>query len=348
MGRQQGVKIRDVAERAGVSIAAVSMALNDTGTLSAATRLRIRAIAEEMDYQADALARGLRRSSVGAIGLVMRSLDALGEYAPQGVDVFTRYIGSVSAQAMDRGLSLMLVPDPTRRPTPPLALGLDGYIVTMPHTDDPVISLLERRGIPYVTLGRDPSRPDFNDWATEDDPRTFQRVLDHFYKSGARSIALLRGVDPNAWNIDGEAAYRSWCERHGMPQRVYASPEREGEIGGERTSHTILAHGVPDAILCHTGRQAAGVLAGLTSLGIAVPDRTMLATASDSEHTRHSRPAISAVELHAEATTKALLDLLQARIAGEPSAGPILTTARFRIRASSRRSDAPAPTQPTE
>src|SRR3954454_18544166 len=78
MARTRGVTIHDVARRAGVSISAVSMALNDTGTLSAATRLRVRAVAEEMDYQADALARGLRRSSVGAIGLVMRSLDSLG------------------------------------------------------------------------------------------------------------------------------------------------------------------------------------------------------------------------------------------------------------------------------
>ncbi|MFE1950505.1 LacI family DNA-binding transcriptional regulator [Streptomyces sp. NPDC059524] len=340
MARSKGVTIRDVAQRAGVSVAAVSMALNGTGTLSAATRLRVRAVAEEMDYEADALARGLRRSSVGAIGLVMRSLDALGEYAPRGVDVFTRYIGAVSAQAMDRGLSVMLVPDLTKRPTPPMALSLDGYIVTMPHMDDPVVALLERRGIPYVTLGRDPGRPDFTDWATEDDGASFRRIYEHFAAAGARSVALLRGTDPNAWNIDSEATYRDWCGQAGITPRVYRSAERAGEEGGERVAHTIVDDGVPDAILCHTGRQAAGVLAGLTSRGVAVPDRTLLAAASDSEHTRHSRPAISAVELHADETTLALLDLLQARIAGEPSAGPVLTTGRFRVRASSRRAPA--------
>ncbi|QNS07625.1 LacI family DNA-binding transcriptional regulator [Streptomyces xanthii] len=340
MARSKGVTIRDVAQRAGVSVAAVSMALNGTGTLSAATRLRVRAVAEEMDYEADALARGLRRSSVGAIGLVMRSLDALGEYAPRGVDVFTRYIGAVSAQAMDRGLSVMLVPDLTKRPTPPMALSLDGYIVTMPHMDDPVVALLERRGIPYVTLGRDPGRPDFTDWATEDDGASFRRIYEHFAAAGARSVALLRGTDPNAWNIDSEATYRDWCGRAGITPRVYRSAERAGEEGGERVAHTIVDDGVPDAVLCHTGRQAAGVLAGLTSRGVAVPDRTLLAAASDSEHTRHSRPAISAVELHADETTLALLDLLQARIAGEPSAGPVLTTGRFRVRASSRRAPA--------
>lgn len=337
MARANGVTIRDVAKRAGVSVAAVSMALNETGTLSAATRLRVRAVAEEMDYQADALARGLRRSSVGAIGLVMRPLDDLGEYAPKGVDVFTRYIGAASAQAMNRGLSLMLVPDPTRRPTPPLALSLDGYIVTMPHTDDPVVALLARRGIPYVTLGSDPSRPDFTDWATEDQSTACARILDHFRASGARSVTLVRGDEPNSWNIDGETVYRGWCERNGVTPNVHVSPERDGLRGGELVGHAIVDSGVPDAILCHTGRQAAGVLTALTARGIPVPDRTMLATASDSEHTRHSRPAISAIELNVQATTAALLDLLQARITGEPSAGPILTSARFRVRGSSRR-----------
>jgi len=337
MARAGGVTIRDVARRAGVSIAAVSMALNDTGTLSTATRLRIRGVAEEMEYQADALARGLRRSSVGAIGVVMRSLDALGEYAPRGVDVFTRYIGAASALAADRGLSVMLVPDPTRRPSPPLALSLDGYIVAMPHLDDPVVRLFERRGIPYVTLGRDPSRPDFSDWATEDETATIRRVLFHFAGSGARSIALVRGTDPNAWNFDSEATYRAWCGENGMEPRVHETPEGAGEEGGVAIADELVSAGVPDAVLCLTGRHAAGVLAGLQSHGIGVPERTMIATASDSEHTRHSRPAISAVELNPSATVAALLDLLQARIAGEPSAGPILTAARFRVRASSRR-----------
>jgi DNA-binding LacI/PurR family transcriptional regulator len=203
--------------------------------------------------------------------------------------------------------------------------------------DDPVVALLERRGIPYVTLGRDPSRPDFTDWATEDDGASFRRIYEHFAASGARSIVLLRGTDPNAWNIDSEATYRTWCENAGITPRVYTSAERAGEHGGERVAHAIVDDAIPDAILCHTGRQAAGVLAGLTARGVAVPVRTMLAAASDSEHTRHSRPAISAVELNAEETTLALLDLLQARIAGEPSAGPVLTTGRFRVRASSRR-----------
>ncbi|TYL53261.1 LacI family DNA-binding transcriptional regulator [Agromyces mariniharenae] len=339
MARAGGVTIRDVAKRAGVSIAAVSMALNGTGTLSAATRTRVREVADEMEYQADALARGLRRSSVGAIGLVIRSLDLLGDYAPAGVDVFARFIGDLSSQAMARGLSVMLVPDLTRRPAPPLALGLDGYVVDLPTVDDPVVRLLERRGIPYVTLGRDPDRPGFTDWASEDGPAITRRVLDHLAARGARCIALVRGTVPNAWNLDAEAAYRSWSASRGAAPIVREVAEGDGEAGGRSMAHRLADEGAPDAVLCLTGRHAAGMLAGLAERGIRVPHDAMIATASDSEHARHSRPAISAVELDTAATSAALLDLLQARIDGRPSVAPVLTGARFHPRGSTRRRD---------
>ncbi|GGF19312.1 LacI family DNA-binding transcriptional regulator [Subtercola lobariae] len=337
MVRAKGVTIRDVARRAGVSIAAVSMALNDTGTLSAGTRVRVRAVAASMEYEADALARGLRGSSVGVVGLVVRSLDALGEYAPSGVDVFSRYIGAISSLAMDRGLSLMLVPDLTRRPAPPLALSLDGYVVLSPHRDDPVIAILERREIPYVTLGRDVSRPGFTDWAAEDDATMIPRVLNHLVSGGARHTVLVTGTDSNAWNIDADMFYRRWCSERGLTPQVYNVPEAEGVFGGERVGDLILASGIPDAVLCVTGRHSAGVLNTLQARGITVPERTMVATASDSEHTRQSHPAISAIELNPSATSAALLDLLQDRMSGLPSTGPILTASRFRPRASTRR-----------
>ncbi|PZT71395.1 LacI family transcriptional regulator [Streptomyces sp. SW4] len=329
--------IKDVARRAGVSITAVSHALNGKGTLSAATRAHIRAVADEMGYEADALARGLRRSTMGAVGLVLRSLDALGDYTPAGVDAFERFVGVAASQSLARGLSLMLVPDLTRPPVPPLAFSLDGYIVTDPHRDDPVVALLEKRGIPYVTYGRPPGRPDFRHWAAEDDAASARLVLAHLEAAGARDIALVPGTDANAWNLDYRQAYLDRCAERGAAPRIYELPERTGVEGGAALAGRIVAEGVPDAVLCLTGRHAAGVQQGLTARGIGVPGRTLVATASDSEHARTSRPAISAVELNPVDSVGALLDILQALIAGEEPDSPRLTRARFRARASTRR-----------
>ncbi|WP_102159390.1 LacI family DNA-binding transcriptional regulator [Zhihengliuella halotolerans] len=339
MARARQVKIRDVAQTAGVSITAVSHALNNKGTLSEATRERIKSVAERMGYQADALARGLRRSPLGAIGIVLRSLDSLGEYHVPGVDVFQRTVGVLSAKALERGLAPMLVPDLTGRSIPTISFMLDGYVVLNPHLGDPVIELLRNRGIPYVTQGADPQRPEFTAWASEDDTASALAVLDHFAAEGARAPVLVRGTDQNAWNLDSEAAYTGWCRRHGAQPRTYAVPEGAGVQGGLDVVERIAGDGVPDAVYALTGRHAAGVLAGLQARGLHVPGDVLLATGSDSEHARHARPPISAIQFDPESTCNDLLDLLQSRIAGENPDSIRRTATRLRIRSSSRRGD---------
>ncbi|MGF9662066.1 LacI family DNA-binding transcriptional regulator [Arthrobacter crystallopoietes] len=337
MARGEGITIRDVARRAGVSITVVSHSLNGKGTVSEATRARVKAAADELGYQADAFARGMRQGRIGAIGLVLRSLDALGDYAPAGVDVFERFAGIVSSRALAKGLSITLVPDLTRRPVPPLAFSMDGYIVMSPHEDDPVVALLERRGIPYVCYGRVLARPGFTRWASEDDPLAARQLLAHLEAGGAREVVLVPGTDRNAWNHDFRQEYLAWCERHAITPRVYEQPERAGVEGGRQAGARILADGVPEAVLCLTGRHAAGVQQEFLAAGVNVPGQVMIAAASDSEHARSSRPAITAFELNPAACADALLDMLQEVLETGGTAGPRLTKARLRPRASTRR-----------
>ena len=228
-----GVTIRDVARRAGVSITAVSHALNDKGTISESTRERVRQAAAELDYQADAFARGMRQGRIGVIGLVMRSLDALGDYTPDGVDVFVRFAGILSAKALGRGWSLTLLPDLTRRPVPSMAFAMDGYVVMSPLEGDPVTELLDARGIAYVTYGREPTRVGFDSWAAEDDRDAAHQLLRHLEAAGAQEVALVRGTDRNAWNLDYTEVYLRWCAERARAPRLYEQPEGSG-VPGER------------------------------------------------------------------------------------------------------------------
>lgn len=63
--------IRDVAERAGLSIAAVSQSLNGKGRISLSTREKVLKIAEELNYVPDSGARAMRTSHTGTIGLLV-------------------------------------------------------------------------------------------------------------------------------------------------------------------------------------------------------------------------------------------------------------------------------------
>ncbi len=67
--------IREVAKRAGVGVGTVSRALNDTGYVAEETKERILAIAREMDYKPNELARNLFRNRTGIIGIVMPDME---------------------------------------------------------------------------------------------------------------------------------------------------------------------------------------------------------------------------------------------------------------------------------
>lgn len=333
--RASDVTIREVAAAAGVSITAVSHALNGKGTLSPATRDRIRDVADELGYAADGVARRMRRSSMHTIGLVLRALDSpTAGTAPPHQDVFQRFVGLAAAEAANRGLCLTLVPDLGREPVPRIAYSLDGYLVTDPRPGDPVLDELIERRLPYVTYGPDPSRPDFPFWVAATGSEPAALALDHLTDAGATTVAIAAGTGPSAARRAQEGAYLRWCARHRAVPRCYELPDGEPDERGQAVAARIVADGPVDAVFCLTARDALAVQNGLVTAGVRVPEQTMIVAGADSELCRRATPAISAVDDPAVRCVAALLDMLQARITGEEPPGPFLAETRLAQRAS--------------
>lgn len=290
--------IHDVARRAGVSATTVSHTFTGKGVVAADTQQHVREVALAMGYRPDAVARGLRKNRMGILGLVMRPLDTLQPYLPDGVDYFLRFAGAAAIAAMEQGYGLMLVSDPTADETPDAARACDGFLITEPVVGDPLIDLLTLAHVPFLAVGRVPKRPEVvHALDTETELMTVE-VLDHLAAAGAHNLALVRGTDGNAWNIDAESAYRRWASDHGQKPVVLLRPETDGEAAGRDAARELVdLTRRPDAVYCLTGRHAAGLLLGLQAGGLAVPDDVMIVCGSDSEHTRGSTPSITAVDL---------------------------------------------------
>src|SRR6059058_821342 len=69
------VTIRDVAARAGVSVATVSKVINERYGVSAATLARVRAVIEELGYEASLVAQSLRNHRTNVIGILVADLE---------------------------------------------------------------------------------------------------------------------------------------------------------------------------------------------------------------------------------------------------------------------------------
>ncbi len=337
--RNARTTIRDVAREAGVSVTTVSHALNGKGIVADGTRDRIAEIARRMHYRPHAVASGLRNNRLGVLALVQRPLDTLESFLPDGVDYFVRFAGAASLSALEHGYGLMLLSDPTLPETPSVSLAADGFIITEPVENDPVIDLLLAEEIPFLTVGRDPGRKDYSSFIEPNTARITTEVLDHLAGNGAHKVAIAVGTDRNHWNLNTEARYREWCAERGQEPVVLVQRETSGLAGGRALGDEILAMAErPDAAYCLTGRHAAGLQARLAEAGVTTPRDFLLVAGSDSEQTRNSTPPITAMDLLPEASARAAIAALVEQLGGTPKRdGLDGVDGRFIIRESSRR-----------
>ncbi|KIP52130.1 LacI family transcriptional regulator [Leucobacter komagatae] len=325
----------------------MSLALNSKGGVSETTAERVREIARDIGYTPNALARGLQRSSIGMIGLVIRPLDTLESFLPAGVDFFLRLTGAASLAALERGYTLMLVTDPSKPDSPLSALAADAYIVTEPHENDPVLTMLAGERIPFVTIDHDPARPDafpaFRARATNQ----VQTMLAHLVEAGAQRVALVTGTDPNAWNIESRDEYLKWCAASGRSPQLLSYPETAGSAVGDDVIDALfgasptlpLSSPAPDAIFCLTGRHAAGVTEAAIARGIRVPEDLLVAGGSGAIINQTSKPTVTTFDLQPEAVGALAVDAAVKLAERKPLEGPLESPpALIQVRESTTRS----------
>ena len=133
------VTMRDVAERAGVSIATVSFVVNNTKPVRAKTRERIEAAMAELGFQRNLVARALASRRTRILALAYPMLDHL--LGGSGME----FIIAAARTASGYGYHLMLWPGANdgRELTELVGQQLvDGVILMEVQLDDPRVAAL--------------------------------------------------------------------------------------------------------------------------------------------------------------------------------------------------------------
>ena len=254
--------IKDVAERAGVSIATVSRALNDKGDVSVETRERVREVARAVGYAADPAARSLVTQKTRTVAVVV------GDNAGHR-DLSLVFFGKVLA-AISRRLShsdyeaLLLQSDD---------LGLqhrfDAAILIGVDDDDPLVADLAARGVPLVgvdvrcSAGR-------TAFVGSDHADGVRLALAHLYALGHRRIAHVAGAANTVAGRDRIAAFRRESERLGLvlPDE-YVREADFSSASGYREACALLALAErPTAIVAASDLMALAALQAIRDVGL--------------------------------------------------------------------------------
>jgi DNA-binding LacI/PurR family transcriptional regulator len=306
--------IIDVAKLARVSPATVSNVLNERPNVDGATRKRVLAAVRKLGYTPNLRARRLRTGRADTIAIFSSmSFAVAGGRARLG---FTMEIAAAAAaRALENGIALVLVPPLSSGRSPVHDLHIDGALVVEPLQDDPEIALLRTRGVPVVSIGRQPGRAPtpFVDLR----PYEVARILVEHLAGSAQRIALIAGAQRRYTHIETERAYRDFAAARRMPAVVRLLDEAGGEAAGYAAARELLtAHPELDALFVSVDVFAVGARRAAAELGRMVPYDLKLATRYDGIHARECSPPLTAVNLHLDELANLGVELLLEHIAG--------------------------------
>ncbi len=332
----RAVTIADVARLSGVSRTTVSDALNGAGRVDAATRERVRRVAEEMGYRPSLRAQRLRSGRSRMIGLVS-SMPAAVAAGPAKLGFYMEVAAAAAEAALLRGFALVLTP-PAQAGVPLDLLDIDGAIVVEPEQDDAVTAGLQARGLAVVTLGRQPgSRVPHVDLGGAG---VVTLLLDHLDGQGARHVALMVGDCRRASYLAERSGYERWVAGREMASLVVAVPEGGGAGSAYAgCARLLVEHPEVDAVCAMVDAFAVGCVAAVRAAGRQVPEDVLVATRYDGVLARTCDPPLTAVDLHLGLVAVGAVHRLLARLEDEPVSAarsvpaPVLVARRSTLRA---------------
>ena len=286
-GRRGAVTMEDVAVRAGVSRALVSIVFRNVPGASEATRARVMQAADELGYRPDQRARLLGSSRSRTIGVVFGlNHEFHGEMVEQ-----------LYAAAADTGYELALgAHAPTRPPriaiASLLAFRCEALVLVGPTQSRSELAALAER-TPLVLVSRSVHGLDV-DIVRTDDSSGASLAVQHLVGLGHADIAYADGGRA-AGAAERRRGYRSAMAEAGLSAGVRMVPGGLTDKDGEELGRQLMRDGLPSAVVAFNDHCAAGLVAACRVAGVDVPAELSVVGFDDSRVAALSTLALTTV-----------------------------------------------------
>jgi DNA-binding LacI/PurR family transcriptional regulator len=293
------VTINDIARISGYSKTSVSFAFNDPGRISEKARTRILAIAEDLGYIPDPLARNLSLRRHGSIGLLLPEVIPLA-FLNSHLSQIVQGIGEICER---NGHSLTLIP-PLRESVQEgvRSAAVDGLITIGLEPGMETVELIRQRHMPFVTIdGRGGGGFPV---VGIDDCAAAREVMEYVLSCGHRDVAVIAFADEpqlasrSHVKTQRFTGYRAAFESHDRrftAEVMVENAESSIEGGLAATRRLWDADRHPTAIVAMSDVIALGVLQHLEEIGVAVPDEVSVIGFDDIPEARIVRPQLTTV-----------------------------------------------------
>ncbi|MEQ6897104.1 LacI family DNA-binding transcriptional regulator [Microbacterium sp. KR10-403] len=290
------VTISDIAERVGVSISAVSFALNGRKGVSEQTRTRVLEVADELGWAPASAARSLAEAKTETFGLVLAR-----DPGTLGVESFyMQFLAGIESELASRSYSLLLQVVPSREQEIAThrkwrnSRRVDGVFLVDVTLDDPRVPLfLDHGALPCVVVG-DPSVSGGLTTVWTDDASSMREAVRSLAGLGHRRIARVSGLAPLAHTRIRDAAFTDETTALGL-EPVLLRTDYTPESGAVATREALRSDGPPTAFVYDNDIMAVAGMSAVWERGLRVPDDVSIIAWDDSVLCEHTFPPLTAL-----------------------------------------------------
>ncbi len=307
------VTIRDVAARAGVSVATVSKVLNSRYGVSATTLAHVRAVIDELGYEASLVAQSLRNHKTNVIGILVADLEPFS----------TELLKGAADAIRGTGYELVVYSAGGRTGDPAgwekrYLSRLSGTLVDGAVLVTPTVSLEAVPGTPVVAV--DPhTGPTSLPAIDSDNLRGAQLATEHLLELGHRRIAFLAGR-PDLQSAElRKTGYLRALASAGVPvdESLIRPGGYDAEISARAARELLSGPDRPTAVFAANDISAIATVGAAGELGLSVPDDLSVVGFDNVPESALCTPPLTTVDQPIREMGHRAISMLVALISGE-------------------------------
>lgn len=302
-------RIKDVAERAGVSPTTVSLVLNNPRlrSIPPKTRRRVLEAARALDYHPNIHARRLASRESKTVGIVISEISN---------PFFADIIQAFDRAASERGLDQILFNTEYESSRMEAAVRrmivekVRGVAMITSTFHEEYLKELRRNSINVVLLNPGPCHPrvrriliDYSSGVTE--------ALDHLLELGHRIFGVVSGPLRSRAAARIRGIFMETLAKKGVQCCQAVESDYKAEAGASAV-RSILSHSpLPTAVLCGNDLIALGAISAFQEAGVRVPEDVSVVGADDVFFAALARPPLTTVAVPRERLGRMALEVLE-------------------------------------
>jgi LacI family transcriptional regulator len=265
------VTLKDIAERAGVTSATVSMVINNKPNISEATRKKVLKIAKELNYYPNVIARGLATKKSNAIGVIVpnlassfivRILQGI-KSTNRDIDYTVQLFDTVGQKESESQLFQRLARE--RR--------IDGVILISASVTEEELNIFREESVPSIVVAR---KCENLDSVYVNNEQGASDATDYLIEKGHRVIACVcssKSGIPMEERLDG---YKRSLRQHNIefkPELVFEVDDDTMQAGIETFPKIKSLEPRVTAVFCPAGDMTAiGIIKEAKKEGLRIPE----------------------------------------------------------------------------